>query len=81
MEKFNKEILVGEDNKVFQFTRMQNMIGVKFFITTFDQTNKPISFSMRQDKFGKWALTPGSLPWLYPLTGELADAILEKQPA
>ncbi len=81
MEKFNKEIQVGAETKTFQFTRMQNMIGVKFFITTVDMANKPISFSMRQDKYGNWALTPGSLPWLYTITTELSDAILETQPA
>jgi hypothetical protein len=81
MEKFNKDILVGETPKTFQFTRMQNMVGVKFFVTTFDENNKPISFSLREDKYGKWALTPGSLPWLYEITAELNEAIEETQPA
>ena len=81
MERFNKSILIGEETRLFQFTRMQNMEGVKFFITSFDLKNKPISFSMKKNKLGDWALTPGSLRWLYDITPELQSAILEKQPA
>lgn len=81
MERFNKSISIGEETRLFQFTKMQNMEGVKFFITSFDLKNKPISFSMKKNKLGDWALTPGSLPWLYEITEELQEAILESQPA
>jgi hypothetical protein len=81
MERFNKSILIGEESRLFQFTKMQNMEGVKFFITSFDLKNKPISFSMKKNKLGDWALLPGSLPWLYQISSELQNAILEKQPA
>lgn len=73
--------MIGEESRLFQFTKMQNMEGTKFFITSFDLKNKPISFSMKKNKFGDWALTPGSLRWLYDITPELQSAILEKQPA
>lgn len=80
MEKFNKEIMVGAEARRFQFTRMQNMEGVKFFITTVDEKQKPISFSMKKNIYGAWALTPGSLRWLYTIQTVLADAIVEAQP-
>jgi hypothetical protein len=79
MEQFNKEIVVGTENKRFQFKRMQNMEGVKFFITTVDEKQKPISFSMKKNINGDWALTPGSLRWLYTIQTALADAIMETQ--
>jgi hypothetical protein len=81
MERFNKEIKVGKENKRFQFTKIHNIDGVKFFITTVDGNEKPISFSMKKNKDGDWALTPGSLRWLYDIRAELADAINEAQPA
>ena len=80
MEKFNKEILVGAESKRFQFTRMENMEGVKFFITTVDEKQKPIAFSMKKNIHGDWALTPGSLRWLYSIQTALADAIVQTQP-
>jgi hypothetical protein len=81
MERFNKEIVVGTENKRFQFTRIDNIDGVKFFITTVDENGKPISFSMKKNKVGDWALTPGSSRWLYSITDELSDAIIETRPA
>lgn len=81
MEKFNKEIKVGKENKRFQFTKIHNIDGVKFFITTVDEKEKPISFSMQKNKEGDWALTPGSLRWLYDIRTALSDAIIEAQPA
>ena len=80
MEKFNKEIKVGIENKRFQFTRISNADGVKFFITTVDAKNKPVSFSMKKNKDGDWALTPGSFRWLYDISAELSNAIIETRP-
>jgi uncharacterized cupin superfamily protein len=77
MERFSKEILVGADPKRFQFQKLTNVEGVKFFITTVDEKAKPISFSMKKNKDGVWSLTPGSLRWLYGIQEELAAAILE----
>lgn len=81
MEQFNKQIKVGAKNKRFQFTRINNMDGVKFFITTTDEKQKPLSFSMKKNKTGEWSLFPGSVRWLYDIKTELADAIIEAQPA
>jgi len=80
MERFNKEIKVGIENKRFQFTRISNADGVKFFITTVDAKNKPVSFSMKKNKDGDWALTPGSFRWLYDISTELSNAIIETRP-
>jgi hypothetical protein len=80
MEQFNKEIRVGAESKRFQFKKIKNIDGVKFFITTIDEKKKPVSFSMKKDKDGNWSLTPGSLRWLYDIKIELADAIIEAQP-
>jgi hypothetical protein len=81
MDRFNKEITVGTQSKRFEFTKINNIDGVKFFITTVDANNKPISFSMKKNKIGEWALTPGSLRWLYDIIPELTDAIQERQPS
>jgi hypothetical protein len=78
MERFKKEILVNDEKKMFEFSRMRNMTGVKFFITSTDLNQKPISFSLKQTgEHGDWKLIPGSLRWLYLIEGELSDAILE----
>ena len=77
MEQFSKEIMVAADAKRFHFQKRTNIEGVKYFITTLDERQKPISFSMKQNKDGVWSLTPGSLRWLYDIRKELADAILE----
>lgn len=79
MDQFSKEIMVGAENKRFHFDRRSNVEGVKFFITTVDAKNKPLSFSMKKNKEGEWSLTPGSLRWLYDIKTELADAIIESQ--
>lgn len=75
MEKFNKEITVEQETRVFEFTQMQNVNGVKFFVTSKDKNKKPISFSLTQ-KDADWKLTPGSLRWLYTIEDELAGAIV-----
>lgn len=77
MERFTKEILVGNELKLFEFTKMSNVNGVKFFITTKDQNNKQISFSLNKKEEKIWKLTPGSLPWLYKIEDELTNAILD----
>jgi hypothetical protein len=80
MEQFNKKIKVGSRDRLFLFKEIRNIDGVKFFITTVDEHMKPISFSMKKNVYGDWNLTPGSLRWLYGITTELSDAILEAQP-
>jgi hypothetical protein len=77
MERFNKEILVNNEKRVFEFSRMKNMSGVKFFITSKDANQKPISFSLTQSGEGNWKLMRGSLRWLYDIESQLSDAILE----
>ena len=79
MERFKKEITVNNEVRVFQFNRMTNMSGVKFFITSTDSNQKPIAFSLKQTDRGNWKLTPGSLRWLYDIETELSDAIIETQ--
>jgi hypothetical protein len=78
MDRFKKEITVNNETRVFEFNRMQNMIGVKFFITSTDSKQKPIAFSLTETGEGNWRLTPGSLRWLYDIETELSNAILEK---
>ena len=77
MERFRKEITVNNEPRVFDFIRMKNMNGVKFFITSKDSQQKPIAFSLRETGEGNWKLTPGSLRWLYDIESELSNAILE----
>jgi len=47
MERFKKEITVDNESRVFEFMRMKNMSGVKFFITSKDSKEKPIAFSLK----------------------------------
>ena len=75
MERFNKEIAVGTETRLFEFTRMKNVNGVKFFITSKDENQKAISFSLKE-KDSQWKLVPGSLRWLYDIESLLADAIV-----
>ena len=79
MERFKKEITVDNESRVFEFMRMKNMSGVKFFITSKDSKEKPIAFSLKETGEGNWKLTPGSLRWLYDIEIELSDAIRDKQ--
>ena len=76
MERFNKEIVVGKEARLFEFTRMRNVNGVKFFVTSKDANKKNISFSLLS-RDGGWKLTPGSLRWLYEIEPELVGAIEE----
>ena len=77
MERFKKEITVNNESRLFEFTRMKNMSGVKFFITSKDSDQKPIAFSLVQASDGNWKLMPGALRWLYAIEGELSAAILD----
>jgi hypothetical protein len=79
MERFKKEITVDNEPRVFEFMRMKNMSGVKFFITSKDSKQKPIAFSLKETGEGNWKLTPGSLRWLYNIEIELSDAIRDTQ--
>jgi hypothetical protein len=80
MERFSKEITVGNNLMKFEFTRMENVNGVKFFITSRDENKKLFSFSLTRTKENGWKLMPGSLRWLYDIEGQLADAIHAAQP-
>ena len=77
MERFTKEITVGNENRLFEFERRENVNGVKFFITSKDEKKKPISFSLKRAVENKWKLMPGSLRWLYDIESQLSDAILD----
>jgi hypothetical protein len=77
MERFSKEIAVGKENRLFVFTRMENVNGVKFFVTSKDENKKDISFSLMRAKEEKWKLLPGSLRWLYEIESQLAAAIID----
>ena len=77
MDRFTKTIVVSNENRLFNFTRMENVNGVKFFITSFDEKKKPISFSLRHGVENNWKLMPGSLRWLYDIESQLSDAIIE----
>lgn len=77
MERFQKDIAVGNDTRTFVFTKMRNVNGVKFFVTTKDENEKNISFSLLQKEAEVWKLMPGSLRWLYNIESELADAIID----
>jgi len=79
MERFKKDISVNKEPRAFEFNKMKNMNGVKFFITSTDAKQKPIAFSLEQTDEGKWKLFPGSLRWLYEIESELSDAILQMQ--
>ena len=81
MERFKKEILVNNEIRVFDFLRMKNMSGVKFFITSTDSNKKPIACSLKETDEGTWKLVPGSLRWLYAIESELSDAILDTRVA
>ncbi|ANE49287.1 hypothetical protein [Flavisolibacter tropicus] len=75
MDRFVKEIAVGNETRQFVFTRMENVNGVKFFITSKDENKKDISFSLIRAKESNWKLTPGSLRWLYEIESQLSEAI------
>ena len=78
MDRFLKEIEVDKKLRQFSFTRMENVNGEKFFITSKDTNQKPMSFSLRQNNHtGSWKLALGSPRWLYDIEEELSNAIME----
>ena len=44
MERFSKAITVNNETRVFDFTKMKNMNGSKFFITSKDSKTKAYRF-------------------------------------
>jgi hypothetical protein len=77
MESFKKEITVDNKKRLFEFTRMKNMSGEKFFITSTDANAKPIAFSLYHVDKDNWRLKPGCLRWLYDIETALSNAIRE----
>lgn len=78
MEQFSKALVVGNENRLFLFRKIENTNGVKFFITSEDDNQKPIAFNLKQNPHGtNWKLVPGSLRWLYQIEEALSDAIEE----
>jgi hypothetical protein len=77
MDQFRKEIMVGKEKRMFYFNRMQNMGGVKFFVTSTDEAKKAIAFSVKENDTADWKLVPGSARWLYAIESELSEAIVE----
>jgi hypothetical protein len=75
VERFSKQIAVGDKSMMFEFTRLKNANGVKFFITSKDQNDRPFAFSLIP-KEQSWKLMPGSPRWLYTIEGQLIEAIL-----
>ena len=78
MDRFSKKLAVGNETRLFLFTKMENTSGVKFFVTSTDANQKPIACSLKQNEYtANWKLVPGSLRWLYEIEKALSDAILE----
>ena len=78
MNQFSRTIEVGEDKRLFEFNRIENASGVKFFITSKDANQKPVACSLKKNAHGlDWKLVPGSLRWFYQVENELSDAIVE----
>lgn len=69
--------MVGKEKRMFYFNRLQNMSGVKFFITSHDEAKKAIAFSVKENEMAAWKLLPGAARWLYAIESELSDAIVE----
>lgn len=79
MDQFSKTIVVEKQKRLFQFSRIENANGVKYFITSTDADEKPVAFSLRQNRYDEhWKLVPGSLRWLYAIEEKLSDAINER---
>ena len=79
MERFRKELIINNERRVFEFSKLKNMSGTKFFITSTDANQKPFACSLKETDEGDWKLVPGSLRWLYEIETELSNAIREKQ--
>jgi len=61
MERFKKDIGVNSEPRAFEFNKIENMNGVKFFITSTDAKVKPIALGLEETDDRKWKLFPGSL--------------------
>jgi len=61
MERFKKDISVNNELRAFEFNKMKNMNGVKFFITSTDAKEKPTPLSLEEIDEDKWKLFPGAL--------------------
>jgi len=80
MEQFSKKIKVGKETRLFQFRKIENTNGVKFFITSGHLTKDAFACSMKQNKYNAaWKLVPGSHRWLYEIEETLAEAIESAQ--
>jgi hypothetical protein len=80
MEQFSKQIKVGKETRLFQFKRIENVNGVKFFVTSGHLAKDAFAFSMKQNKYdAAWKLVPGSHRWLYEIEETLAAAIESTQ--
>lgn len=77
MDKFSKRIAVDGHMQLFEFSRLKNFNGVKFFVTSKDIQGKPFSFSLTEKESHIWKLNPGSMQWLYGIESDLSDAIEE----
>jgi hypothetical protein len=76
-QRFSKRITIGNEARLFEFTRLENFNGVKFFITSVDENKKPFSFSVKQKDYNHWKLVPGSQRWLYEIEDQVSNAIVE----
>lgn len=80
MEQFSKQIKVGKETRLFQFEKIENINGVKYFITSGHSTKDAFACSMKQNKYdANWKLVPGSQRWLYEIEETLSDAIESTQ--
>jgi len=80
MEQFSKQIKVGKETRLFQFKKIENANGVKFFITSGHLAKDAFACSMKQNKYdAAWKLVPGSQRWLYEIEQTLSDAIENAQ--
>jgi hypothetical protein len=80
MEQFSKQIKVGKETRLFQFKKIENANGVKFFITSGHLAKDAFACSMKQNKYdAAWKLVPGSQRWLYEIEETLSDAIENAQ--
>ena len=80
MEQFSKQIKIGKESRLFQFKKIEDANGVKFFITSGHLAKDAFAFSMKQNKYDAgWKLVPGSQRWLYEIEETLADAIASTQ--
>lgn len=80
MEQFSKQIKVGKETRLFQFKKIEDANGVKFFITSGHLAKDAFACSMKQNKYdADWKLVPGSHRWLYEIEESLAHAIASSQ--